>query len=402
MKILITNHALHRRAGTELYVRDLALGLKARGHHPICFSPELGDVANDLQQAGIDVTDDLATIPPPDIIHAQHHAPSAMAFMAFPETPAVSVCHGVLPWQEAPLAKFPNVRRYVAVDNACCDYLVKDNNIPEERIHVILNGVDLERFAHTGTASNSVERQKRALVFSNIANPSDLQPFRQACDAHGMTLDFAGAAGRVLDHPEQDLAEYGLVFAKARAAIEAMAMGCAVILSDYGRTGPLITTKNFNKLRPMNFGFQTLKDLPDTHDLAAKIAGLDWQNAAHISQTVRKTAAFSDVIDAWLEIYAELDSTPPVHGDDPAVAASAYIRAILPQLTERDALASRYFLEVRNRIDEGKELAGLIAATISDPGRTPELLRQARLLDPENELLKQLLADLTGLPARKN
>lgn len=402
MKILITNHALHRRAGTELYVRDLALGLKARGHHPICFSPELGDVANDLQQADIDVTDDLVTILSPDIIHAQHHAPSALAFMAFPATPAVSVCHGVLPWQEAPLAKFPNVRRYVAVDNACRDYLVEDHNIPGDRISVILNGVDLERFVHTGTAMESVERRKKALVYSNIANPSDLLPFRQACEGYGMTLDFAGAGGRVLDCPERDLSEYGLVFAKARAAIEAMAMGCAVILSDYGRTGPLITTKNFNQLRPLNFGFQTLKGLPDKHDLAAKIAGLDWQDAARVSQTVRNTAAFSDVIDSWLETYAGLESTPPVHGAGPAEAVSAYFRAILPQLTERDELASRYFLEVRNRIDAGRELASLIAATISDPGRTPELLRQARLLDPENELLIQLLADQTGLPARKN
>jgi glycosyltransferase involved in cell wall biosynthesis len=403
VKILITNHALDRRAGTELYVRDLAFGLKASGHLPICFSPELGVVADEIRRSGIDVTDDLGTVPPPDIIHAHHHAPSAMAFMAFPHMPAVSVCHGVLPWQEAPLAKFPNIRRYVAVDKACHDFLVEHHNVPEDRISVILNGVDLKRFSCSGTASVSEARQKKALVFSNIASPADLHPFRRACDEFGISLELAGAAGRILDCPEQELAEYGLVFAKGRAAIEAMAMGCAVILSDYGRTGPLVTTRNYDVLRPLNFGFRTLQDPPEKRNLVAKIAELDWTDAASVSGRIRRDADFSDAVDSWIEIYARLAAASPVHGDNSqAIASSSYIRAILPQLTERDELASRYFLEVRNRIDAGKELASLIAAAVCDPDRTPELLRQARLLDPENELLKQILADPTVLPARKN
>lgn len=403
MKILITNHALNRRAGTELYVRDLAIGLKARGYHPACFSPELGEVANEIRQSGIEVTEDLGTIGTPDVIHAHHHAPSAMAFMAFPQTPAVSVCHGVLPWQEAPLAKFSNIRRYVAVDEACRDFLVTDHRIPENRISVILNGVDLNRFAHTGTAADAAERRKKALVFSNIATPADLRPFRQACEGHGITLDLAGAAGRTLDCPERDLADYGLVFAKARAALEAMAMGCAVILSDYGLTGPLVTMKNFDALRPLNFGFRTLQDSPDPHDIAAKIAGLDWNDAAQLSRHVRKRAAFSDVIESWIKVYAGLADVSPVHGEDSqAVAAPTYIRSILPQLAERDALASRHYLEVRNRIEREKDIAALIAATVDDPSRTPELLRLARQLDPENEILKQMLTDQTNLPARKN
>ncbi|GJL96458.1 MAG: hypothetical protein DHS20C06_02750 [Hyphobacterium sp.] len=403
MKILITNHALNRRAGTELYVRDLAIGLKTKGYHPVCFSPELGDVANEIEQSGIEVTDDLGTIKSPDIIHAHHHAPSAMAFMAFPQTPAVSVCHGVLPWQEAPLAKFSNVRRYVAVDEACRDFLVKNHNIPENRISVVLNGVDLTRFSCSGTASESVARRKKALVFSNIASPADLHPFRQACSEFGLTLDLAGAAGRTLDRPEQDLAEYGLVFSKARAAIEAMAMGCAVILADYGRTGPLVTTKNYNALRPLNFGFRTLQDPSNPRTIAANIAELDWSDAASVSRHVRKSAAFSDVVESWIEIYEGLAGASPIHGDDSqAVASSAYIRSILPQLTERDDLASRYYLEVRNRIDRDREIAGLIVSSINDAAQTPELLRLARQLDPENEVLKQWMSDQAGLPARKN
>lgn len=35
MRILLTNNTLGLRAGSELYVRDVALALLSRGHEPI-------------------------------------------------------------------------------------------------------------------------------------------------------------------------------------------------------------------------------------------------------------------------------------------------------------------------------------------------------------------------------
>ena len=59
MRILITNNTLARRAGSELYVRDLALGLIKRGHTVFAYSTNLGDVARELQSAGIEVVNNL-------------------------------------------------------------------------------------------------------------------------------------------------------------------------------------------------------------------------------------------------------------------------------------------------------------------------------------------------------
>lgn len=48
-RILITNNTLANRAGSELYVRDLATGLRDRGLCPVTFSTMLGEVAEELR-----------------------------------------------------------------------------------------------------------------------------------------------------------------------------------------------------------------------------------------------------------------------------------------------------------------------------------------------------------------
>ena len=48
----------------------------------------------------------------------------------------------------------------------------------------------------------------------------------------------------MVDRPEAILGDYDLVFAKARAAMEAMATGCAVILCDRVGAGPLVCRAN--------------------------------------------------------------------------------------------------------------------------------------------------------------
>src|SRR5437660_11738141 len=167
LRILITNNTLSARAGSELYVRDLATALLALGHTPIAYSTHLGEVARELRAATVPVIDDLnALATPPNLIHGHHHLDTMTALLHFPGVPAISFCHGWLPWEEAP-PRFPRILRYVAVDHTCRDRLVLEHAIPENRIRVLLNFVDLERFRPRGPLP---ERPERALVFSNYAD----------------------------------------------------------------------------------------------------------------------------------------------------------------------------------------------------------------------------------------
>ncbi|MEP6733457.1 MAG: glycosyltransferase family 4 protein, partial [bacterium] len=164
LRVLITNHALASRTGTETYVRDLAAALLARGHTPIVYSPLLGELAREIRATTVAVTNDLSTIAePPDIIHGHHSTVTLAALLAFPGVPAVGFCHSWVNWVEAPL-RFPRVLRYVAVDQTCRDRLCLEHGIPPERVHVCLNSVDLGRFR---AGPPRAERPRRALVFSN-------------------------------------------------------------------------------------------------------------------------------------------------------------------------------------------------------------------------------------------
>jgi hypothetical protein len=165
VRVLLTNNGLAMRAGTELYVRDVALGLLERGHQPVVYSTVLGDVAEELRRATVPVVDHLGKLAvAPDLIHGQHHLETVTALLHFPSVPAVYVCHGWLPWVEAP-PRLPRILRWVAVDDTVHDRLVLESGIPPERVEVLLNFVDLARFKPRGPLPS---RPARALVFSNL------------------------------------------------------------------------------------------------------------------------------------------------------------------------------------------------------------------------------------------
>src|SRR5436853_4955604 len=85
LRVLLTNRVLAHRTGTELYVRDVALGLLRRGHLPVVYSPRLGEVAADLRAQTVPVVDDPAKVSEaPDIIHGHHGLETLTALLAVP------------------------------------------------------------------------------------------------------------------------------------------------------------------------------------------------------------------------------------------------------------------------------------------------------------------------------
>lgn len=346
LRVLITNRVLSRRTGTELYVRDLALSLLRRGHLPIVYSPVLGPLADEVRAATVPVVDDLSRVgAAPDVIHGHHAGETLAALLAFPGVPAIALCHSWVGWADAPVA-FPRILRHVAVDDTCRDRLVMEHGIAEDRVHVVLNAVDLARFRPRGPLP---PRPARALVFSNGAGGkgSHLEAVRAACAAAGIALDVAGdGVGRSLEQPEDALGDYDLVFAKARAALEAMAVGAAVILCDVAGAGEMVTTGNVGRLRPLNFGMRALREPATPEILAREIARYDAADAAEVSRRVRACAGSDAQVDELVGLYraviAEHRAAPPA---DPAAemrAAAAYLQSLAPRLHERELLRGAF------------------------------------------------------------
>jgi len=329
LRILITNRSLTTRGGTETYLRDLAEGLVRRGHLPIVYSPRLGDTAADLRAATVPVIDNLDALgAPPDLIHGQHHLETMTALLRFPGVPAIYVCHGWLSWLEAP-PLFPRIRKYVAVDWTCRDRLLFEHGIPEGAIRVLLNAIDLERFAPREPLP---PRPRRALVLSNKASQkTHVEAVRKACGRAGVDVEIVGqGAGRVTARPEDALRRADLVFAKGRSALEALAVGAAVVLCDASGSGPMVTTDNLGELRAMNFGIRALRDRIDSHTLSRRMTEYDSADAAEVSRRIRAGAGRDALVDQLVELYREVlgefASTTPADPVLEARAVSGYLR----------------------------------------------------------------------------
>jgi hypothetical protein len=339
LSVLLTNNALNQRAGSETYIRDVAFALIRRGHRPVAFSVVLGEIAAELRAGTVPTIDDLALLgEPPDVIHGHHHVETLIAALTFPNTPIVNFCHGWIPWEEMPL-HHPAVRRYVAVDDVCRDRLVRVEGIAPEKVDLLLNFVDVDRFRPRQPLPR---RPARALVLSNGATLHNYtRAIAKACEDAGITLDVIGReVGNASTAPEALLAGYDLVFAKARTALESLAVGCATVITDVIGAGPLVTPENYPALRARNFGVRELQHAHDPAWYAEQIARYDPTAAAVVSARVRVEAALEPAIDRLLEIYASAIASPPGSGD-PLRAAAAHCTRIAAEMKEAPVLRVR-------------------------------------------------------------
>ena len=328
MRVLLTNNSLGERAGSELYLRDVAVELMRRGHRPVAYSTNLGRVAEELRAATIPVLQSLDSLgEPPDIIHGQHHYETLSAMLRFPQTPAIAYCHGWTPWQEEPL-RFPRILRYVAVDELCRERLIAEGGIPPERVALLFNFFDARLFPQRVPLP---EKPRTALAFSNTFDEHNgLSILREACRACGIELHATGlAAGQAETDPGALLRKYDLVFAKARAAIEALAVGNAVILCNPGSLGPLVTTSNFPALRPLNFGVRVLDRPLEKTLLVGEILKYKAADAQRVTATVRDQCELQPAVDSLIDLYesviAEAKRSPLTVSAEAEHAAARYL-----------------------------------------------------------------------------
>ena len=311
MRILFTNNTLSQPAGTELAVRDLCLGLRDRGHEVVAYSPQHGRVAAELREAGVRVCDELGGLDfQPEVIHGQHEWETGLAAMRWPECPVISFCRGMDAWQEAPCLA-PNVVFWVAVDESCRSRLLATPGVRADAVRVVLNGIRLERCERRGALP---ERPSKALVFSNYAMEDNFGGvLKAACQEMGMECELAGAgSGHVLSDPGRVLGRYDVVFAKGKAALEALACGCGVIVADERGLGPLVGLANYDWLRKESFGFRCMTEPVSAAGLRERLEGWQKDDAMVVVDRVRAEAGWERMLEEVEALHAEAAQRRPL------------------------------------------------------------------------------------------
>jgi hypothetical protein len=252
MRILVSNERLDERAGSDLFVRDLARGLSRLGHFVFAYSSDLRQRERLLERDSVSVATDLENLPfRPDVIHARHHLDAMAAVMALPDVPAIYHCSQ--PGRISTPPTHPRIYRYLAPSDTEAQRVAKVTGVSRASVDVVHNAVDTARFYRV---RQPADRPRRALVYNVRQGPESdiLSQIRAAVKPLNLELEVIGRyLGREVDDPENRLPNYDVVFAAGRSALEALACGCAVVVLDETGCGEMVCETNFERLRLANF-----------------------------------------------------------------------------------------------------------------------------------------------------
>jgi len=304
-RILLVTIALRGRSGTEVVSYETAHGLRKRGHDVYLFTHITGPLAEKLRADGFPIFTDLAALSSVDVIQSNQSDQLLDAVAAkFPDVPVISICHDASTWWSEPV-DLPSIRRHVAVDLACHARIV--DRIPElaEPVELLHNAVDLDRFL---LRSPLPERPKRALILAKQGS-NYLDSVQAACLRRAIDVDAVGATiGNEIDNLPARLPEYDLVFATARSALEAMAIGCAVIVVDGRGLSGLVTRDVVSSWRDNNFGAWLLSRPISADAIGGEIDRYDPSDARKVSDYIRKHSSLDRYLDRLEEMYRNVIS----------------------------------------------------------------------------------------------
>lgn len=299
MRILMAIQELASRRGTQIMVRNVARRLREIGHEVAVFTLETGPIGREISAFGIPILTDLSKVAQsPDVIHAHHNTPAAITTVRFPDVPALFVCDNWLAWHDAP-PRLPTIVTYVAVGRQFRDRLIHDHGIPEERVAIHYNAVDLDRIRRRASLP---ERPCHIVAFTRTPLVADI--VARAAETVGIRHTLLGRnVGREAVRPEDVTTEADIVIGTGLGALEGLATGCAVICADEWGSGGLVTDTNFDEMRHHNFACRTrplsvamlVRDL-QSYDAAA---------AAQVSSRAREECNLHVHVDGLLRLYDE-------------------------------------------------------------------------------------------------
>lgn len=305
MKILITNFHLRNWAGTELFTLDLARELKNKRHTVFVFSMILGKVAEEISQLEIPVTNNLLDFQDEkfDIIHAQHSLTALATRLVFPLTPMVLMAHGMVPVLEQPFRVDLGISGYITGSEGTKNHLIKNYSITPEKIEVIGNFIDTEKFY----LKNALNEKPRKLLFLSNHNREKIRNIiQESCQDLEIEFSHAGLPENPVRNVENYINQADIVVSLGRGALEAMACGRNVVVYDINGGDGWVDENNFYELRKNNFSGNRYKLDYTVDDLKKEILKYNKTTGKNLRELVRKEYSKEVIIGKFEAVYERL------------------------------------------------------------------------------------------------
>jgi hypothetical protein len=129
---------------------------------------------------------------------------------------------------------------------------------------------------------------------------------QQACKQLDIELDAVGSGlGKLSDEPEKLMLDYDLIFAVDRTALEATAVGNAVILCGQPGLGPMVKSSMCDELHRQYFGRKWLNQPVTLENVLARISEYDAAESHKASQITRQNVDSAKYLDSVVSFYEQ-------------------------------------------------------------------------------------------------
>lgn len=148
MKILIGCLFFSNLTGSELYVYELAKGLKKHNYDVSIVSSQIGGVLTEMAQdleIKVYTFQNLPKNSKFDLIHCQHVPITNELIKLFPTTKKICTIHSEVNSLENPIQHF-TIFKYITIRPEIKDHIVKNFGIDPKLIEVIYNPIDNKKF----------------------------------------------------------------------------------------------------------------------------------------------------------------------------------------------------------------------------------------------------------------
>ena len=276
----------------------LAKQLKKMGHTVEGFSPELGIIAEDMENAGIPCFSEISTsgikpfsiiLEPErkydyDVIISNHNHIVDFLRLQFPTTPIISTIHGILHFDgktKAPEhpALDAGVNQFVSVSEEVQEKLQKDYSIDS---YLIRNFFDVNKFKAKRKIN---DKPKQFLLNTNYALKDDpeVRLIKEVATHYGAKLTAVGQNFTQTNDLSKAIEDADIVVGMGRSVLEGVCAGRLGIVHGRWGTGGVICKNNVEELRRFNFSGRNSDGRMMTKDeLIAEIdkyynpATIDW------------------------------------------------------------------------------------------------------------------------------